>query len=124
MSNRCLAKPFAYLSVRTFRWVRSPVATELKFCSSQDKLVVSDRNQIHINLNKTGNVWLINPRAKLSNQAEGGAQVQQGSRVHGPRDHSTARACASRVLISVFAWISVPFFFPVDQLIPEAAKSS
>ena len=87
-------------------------------------MVVSDRNQIHINLNKTGNVWLINPRAKLSNQAEGGVQVQQGSRVPGPRDHSTARACASRVLISVSAWISVPFFFPVDQLILEAAKSS
>lgn len=97
------------------------MATELKFYSSQDKLVVSDRNQIHINLNKTGNVWLINPRAKLNNQVKEEHESSIGS--PGPRAHSLP-GLMPLVLISVSAWTAAPFLFPVDQLIPEAAKSS
>ena len=66
--------------------MRSPVATELKFYSNQDKLVVSDRNQIHVNLNKTGNVWLVNPRAKLSNQVK--EEQESSIRSPGPRARS------------------------------------
>lgn len=96
------------------------MATELKFYSSQDKLFVSDRNQIPVNSNKTGNVWLINPRAKLSNQVK--EEQESSIRSPGPRAHSLPALNASSAHLCF--WISAPFFFPVDQLIPEAAKSS
>lgn len=87
-------------------------------------MVVSDRNQTHVKLNIMGNVWLINPRANLSIQAKGKAEIQQGSGLAGPRDHNAVRSYPSGVLISVSSWISAPSFFLADQLIPEAAKSS
>lgn len=70
MFSSCLAKPFAHLSVRTFRWVRSPAATELRLYSGQDKLVPNDRNQIYINLNKTENVWLMKSKGKAEQPSE------------------------------------------------------
>lgn len=103
MFNSRLAKSFAHLSVRTFRWMRSPAAAEQRLYSGQDKLVLNDRNQIYINLNKTGKVWLMKSKAKLSSQAKGRVQIQLGSGVAGSRGHSADRASS--------IWGSHLFFF-------------
>lgn len=76
MSSRCLAKPVAHLSVKSIQMGEKLAATEQRLWQGQDQLVVSNRNQIHANLNKTGNVWFMKSKGKAEQPSPRGAQIQ------------------------------------------------
>lgn len=74
-------------------------------------------------MNKTGNVWLINPRAKLNNQVKEEHESSIGS--PGPRAHSLP-GLMPLVLISVSAWTAAPSFSQLTsslfQRLPRAPE--